>query len=194
MKQVQFSLHLALRGDRVGVSEGFGSPQCRYFTNVAQSAKRHRMAFVLAAAGLAFALLGAAEPSNPSNKAEAPPEVEAILSTPAEPSDYAAEERCVPIRNIREVKALDDRHVTFRVGRNDLYLVQFKHRCPSLRRNDPVAYESLNGISLCRQDFIRGFTRFGMGEGRLGPPCSIPGFQQISEEQLAMLRAALRKR
>ena len=150
--------------------------------------------WMFAVASFVLASASAGEPSAPSNQTDAPPEVEAILSTPAAPSDYAAEERCLPVRRIREVKALDDRHVTFRVGRNDLYLVQFKHRCPSLRRNDPVAYESLNGISLCRQDVIRGLTRFGMNEGRLGPPCSIPGFQQITEEQLTMLQVALRKR
>ena len=122
-----------------------------------------------------------------------PAEVEAILSEPSAPSDYVDEERCLPIHRIRDVDALDDRHVLFRMSRKALYLVQLPRRCPGLRRNDPVAYETLNGMSVCSHDAIRGTFRFGSGGSRLGPPCAIPGFQAITVEQLAALRAALRQ-
>ena len=120
-------------------------------------------------------------------------EVEALLSEPSAPSDYVDRERCLSIHRIREVDALDDRHVVFRMNRKALYLVQFPRRCPGLRRNDPVAYESLNGMSVCTHDAIRGTYRFGPGDSRLGPPCAIPGFQEITVEQLAVLRETLRQ-
>lgn len=122
-----------------------------------------------------------------------PPEVEAILSAPAA-GDYPGEEQCLSRHRIREVKVLDERHVVFKMDRKQLYLVQFQHRCPGLRRNDPVIYESLNSMSVCRHDTMRALTPFGFGDSRAGPPCFIPGFQQISEEQLGMLREALKQR
>ena len=136
---------------------------------------------------------GVPKPGRADRPAALPAEVEAILSAPAA-SDYPGEEQCISRHRIREVKVVDDRHVTFKVGREQLYLVQFKHRCPGLRRNDPVVYESLNGMSVCRHDIIRGLLPFGFGDNRLGPPCHIPGFQQITPEQLIALREALKQR
>ncbi len=134
-------------------------------------------------AGLAFA----------GEQPALPAEVEAILSEPSAQSDYAEEERCLPIHRIREIDALDNRHVVFRMSRKALYLVQLPHRCPGLRRNDPVAYETINGMSVCRHDAIRGTFRYGPGDTRLGPPCAIPGFQEVTPEQLAAIREALRQ-
>ena len=136
----------------------------------------------------------AVEQADESAPPEVPPEVQAILSQPSESSQYTAEERCLPLHRIRSVTALDGRHVVFRLGRKELYLVQFRHRCPGLGRNDPVAYETLNGMSVCTHDAIRGLLRYGFGDNRLGPPCGLPGFQQISDEQLDALKAALRGR
>ncbi|MCY4214785.1 MAG: DUF6491 family protein [Gammaproteobacteria bacterium] len=121
-----------------------------------------------------------------------PAEVEALLSEPSEPSDYFEEKRCLSTHRIRDVDALDDRHVVFRMNRKALYLVQFPHRCPGLRRNGPVAYETLNGMSVCTHDAIRGTFQYGAGDARLGPPCAIPGFQEITVEQLSLLRESLR--
>lgn len=92
---------------------------------------------------------------------------------------------------IRQVKALDERHVTFQVGRDKHYLVQLAHRCPGLRKNATVAYESTNGMSLCQLDTVHAF--FELGSMRLGPPCSIPGFQAITREQLALIKAVLKE-
>ena len=140
-------------------------------------------AFLCLWAGLAFA----------EEQPALPADVEALLSEPSGQSDYAEEERCLPIHRIREVDALDDRHVVFRMSRKKYYLVQLPHRCPGLRRNDPVAYETINGMSVCSLDAIRGTFRFGPGDSRLGPPCSIPGFQEVTVEQLATLREFLRQ-
>ena len=146
-------------------------------------------AWLLTAVGLLFpsAAALAGEPA----PVAVPPEVQAILSQPSESSLYPEEQRCLPLHRIRSVTALDERHVVFRMGRREYYLVQFQHRCPGLRRNDPVAYETLNGMSVCSHDTMRGLLRYGIGDNRLGPPCAIPGFQQLSQEQLDALKSAL---
>lgn len=136
---------------------------------------------------------GAAKPGRAKEPTALPAEVEAILSEPAA-SDYPGEEQCISRHRIREVKVVDEHHVTFKLGREQLYLVQFKHRCPGLRRNDPVVYESTNSMSVCRHDIIRSLLPFGFGDNRLGPPCHIPGFQQITPEQLVALQEALKQR
>ncbi len=120
---------------------------------------------------------------------EAALDVETILSEAASSEDYVEDARCIQMARIRQVKALDERHVTFQVGRDNYYLVQLPHRCPGLRRNATVAYESTNSMSLCKLDTIRAF--FEHGSMRLGPPCSIPGFQAITREQLALIKEAL---
>ena len=140
----------------------------------------------------ADAAAGASTSTGEEEPAGLPAEVEAILSAPAA-SDYPGEQQCVSRHRIREVKVIDERHVIFRLDRKQHYLVQFKRRCPGLRRNDPIIYESLNSMSVCRHDTIRALTPFGFGGGREGPPCFIPGFQQITEEQLAALREALKQ-
>ena len=120
---------------------------------------------------------------------EAALDVETILSERASSEDYVEDTRCISMARIRQVKALDERHVTFQVGRDKYYLVQLPHRCPGLRKNATVAYESTNSMSLCRLDTIHGF--FEHGSMRLGPPCSIPGFQAITREQLALIKEVL---
>ena len=142
-----------------------------------------RVAFLFFWAGLAFA----------EEQPALPADVEAIVSAPSASSDYAEEERCLSVHRIREVDALDDRHVVFRMSRKALYLVQLPHRCPGLRRNDPVAYETRGGTSVCALDAIRGTFRYGPGDTRLGPACAIPGFQEITVEQLSVLRESLRQ-
>ncbi len=121
-----------------------------------------------------------------------PPEVEKILSAPAGDSDYPKQDRCLPLHRIRSVTVLDQRHIAFKLNRKQLYLIQFEHRCPGIRRNNPVAYETVSGSSLCALDAIRGIQQYGFGDRRLGPPCSIPGFEPITEEQLRALKEALR--
>lgn len=122
---------------------------------------------------------------------EAPLDVETILREAPSPDDYAGDVRCLSLGRIREVKALDDRHVTFKVGRDTYYLVQLAHRCPGLRKNSTVAYETTHSMSICRLDSIRG--TFNFGSVRLGPRCSIPRFQKVTREQLALLKEALKK-
>lgn len=124
---------------------------------------------------------------------EQPLDVEDILSADPEAADYVESVRCLPARRIRSAMALDDRHIVFRVSRNERYLVQLQRRCPGVRKNDTIAYETSNGSSICRQDSIRGMYGFGPGSRQLGPRCMITGFQQITPEQLELLRESLKQ-
>ena len=124
---------------------------------------------------------------------EAPLDVEEILSADPESEDYVQSVRCLPVRRIRSATALDDRHIVFRVSRGEQYLVQFARRCPGVRKNDTIAYETTGGMSVCRNDSVRGTYGYGPGSRQLGPRCPIPEFQRITAEQLDLLRETLKQ-
>ncbi len=117
------------------------------------------------------------------------PEVEAILNEASDPENYGAVERCISARSIRDSEVLDDRHVVFRVSGQKRYLVQFKTTCHQLRRGSSIVYEP-RGSQLCRLDSIRAIDDFR--PGGIGPPCSIPGFYEVTTEQVALLKETLK--
>ena len=123
---------------------------------------------------------------------EVPLDLETILNSSAEKDDYVEVTRCIPRHKIREVKVLDEKHVTFQVGRDKYYLVQMERRCPGLRRNSTVSFET-GGTRVCTSDRIRSVIDMGLTH-RLGPACRIPGFQEITREQLVLIRDTLRNR
>ena len=143
--------------------------------------------------GLAHGQAGEAEePAAEPETAGGPvfsPEVEALLNEASDPEGYGTRERCISIRNVRSTKVLDDRHVVFELPSKQYYLVQFQNRCFQLRPGASMAYEP-RGTQLCRLDDIRVID--GFRGGPVGPPCSIPGFYEISEEQVALLRDTLK--
>ncbi len=117
------------------------------------------------------------------------PEVEAILNEAPDQEDYGEMERCIPVRSIRNSEVLDDRHVVFELPSKTYYLVQFRHTCHQLRRGTTIAYEP-RGSQLCRLDDIHAINSFSIGS--VGPPCSIPGFYEVTAEQVALLRDTLK--
>ena len=84
---------------------------------------------------------------------------------------------------------LDRQHLVFELTNNELYLVQFQHRCFGLRRGDPISY-STKTSRLCKLDSIRPLEYRGRGL-EPGIPCYIPGFQKVTEEQVNYLKEAL---
>ncbi len=117
--------------------------------------------------------------------------VEEILARDPDSEDYVDETRCIRANLIRTVDVIDEKHVSFRVGRNDYYLVQFEHRCPGLRRGKPVMYEPTAG-RLCKLDGIRTLYETGLGGYRPGMRCAIPEFRSVTKEQLVLLKDALK--
>lgn len=118
-------------------------------------------------------------------------EVEALLTQDPQRADYVEDVRCIYSRRIRSVEVLDDKHVAFRMGRDKYYLVQFKHRCPGLRKEKPVMYES-DQARLCKHDSIRAVYDMGLGNYRPGMKCGIPGFQSVTKEQIVHLKDLLK--
>lgn len=117
------------------------------------------------------------------------PEVEAILNEASGPEGYGATERCIQVRSIRDSRVLDDRHVVFELSGKRYYLVQFQRSCHQLRRNSSIAYEP-RGSQLCRLDDIHAIIDFRVGG--IGPPCPIPGFYEVSVEQVTLLDETLK--
>ncbi|MFV2090426.1 MAG: hypothetical protein ACC642_07215 [Pseudomonadales bacterium] len=117
-------------------------------------------------------------------------EVEKLLSETSDSDEYIESTRCISTRLIRSTLILDDRHVVFEMSQRKYQLVQFKTRCPRLRRDSTLVYE-VRGSQLCRLDQIRPANSFGHGQD-IGPPCSIPGFTEVTREQVSLLRETLK--
>jgi hypothetical protein len=153
-------------------------------------ANRHLSLLALFVLAL-FGLSAGAESNQENADKDAPvfsPEVEAILNEAPDPEGYGAMERCISVRSIRGSQVLDDRHVVFELPSKTYYLVQFRHTCHQLRRNSTITYEP-RGSQLCRLDDIRAIN---LSSGPMGPPCSIPGFYEVTAEQVALLRETLK--
>ena len=74
------------------------------------------------------------------------------------------------------------------------YVVQFKRRCPGLRRNGLTRQER-RSIHLCAQDTIQGLYDISMaGVESWGPRCLLPYFEPITAEQVAFIKEALKSR
>lgn len=121
--------------------------------------------------------------------AEEPLDLEAILGTTAAKEDYVDVTKCILRHKIRRVEVLDEKHIAFKVGRDKYYLVQLEKRCPGLNRQSTLIYEA-NSHRLCTRDSIRG--RNGVGVAAwTGPRCRIPSFQEITEDQLTLIKDTL---
>jgi hypothetical protein len=118
---------------------------------------------------------------------ETPPEIEEILTREPESADYVEEQRCLSRSRIRRVEALGDHHVVFEMSRREYYLVEFKQRCPMLRKGAALSYET-NGMRVCAHDYVRAIMHEGFGRNSLGPPCPIPSFQPVAREQIELLK------
>lgn len=117
--------------------------------------------------------------------------VEEILTQTADPESYGDAPRCIATRRIRSSTVLNDQYVAFRISASQYYLVQFRNRCPMLERNATISYETRSG-QLCALDSVRGLIGLG-STARFGPPCQIPGFQEITREQLVALQQQLKE-
>lgn len=130
------------------------------------------------------------EEAESEEEIEFPPEIEKLLTEASESEEYGgSREKCIQSRSIRDTRILDNRHIVFEMAGDTYYLVQFKHRCPQLRRTSTLIYET-RANRLCRLDFIKAANSFRIGD--VGPPCSIPGFIPITVEQITLLDETLK--
>ena len=118
-------------------------------------------------------------------------DAESLLKRDPQVDDYVDAPRCLRTHQIRGSEVIDDKHVVFKTGRTEYYLVQMDRRCPGLERGNPIMYEGTAG-RLCIHDGIRGTYRNGIGSYQPGMRCAIPGFQRMSKEQLVLLKDTLK--
>jgi hypothetical protein len=148
---------------------------------------------VVAAAALPGPVLaanGEAEPAPADDSAEETLSVEEILNEPAAADEYGDSPRCIQTTRIRDTQVLDGQHIVFRVRGDKYYLVRLDFACPRLRRGSGIMYES-SGRRLCTLSWVRAISGFG-GSSDFGPPCQIPGFQEITREQVDLLKDQLK--
>jgi hypothetical protein len=126
-----------------------------------------------------------------SAPSEADLTVQDILQRDGSEGDYAKEVSCLNARRMRGTDVIDSRHVAFRMGRDDYYLVQFKNRCLGLRSNRPVKLNMRNS-RLCKFDSIQGIDPDSIMGLREGMRCSIPGFTQVTKAQVDQLKVTLK--
>jgi hypothetical protein len=117
--------------------------------------------------------------------------VEEILNRDPEQEDYADDTRCISTNLIRDVEVIDEKHIAFQMRRDKYYLVQMQHRCPGLRRGQPVMYEP-TASRLCVHDSVRSLYEHGIGGLQPGMRCAIPSFELVTKEQLMLLKDALK--
>ena len=117
--------------------------------------------------------------------------VQDILERNAADGDYVNQVSCLNARRMRGTDVLDSRHVAFKMGRDEYYLVQFKHRCLGLRRDRPVRLDMRNS-RLCKFDSIQGIEPSAMMGMREGQRCSIPGFTRMTKAQVELLKSTLK--
>ena len=106
--------------------------------------------------------------------------------------DYDSSQDCIARSRISRTEILNERFVVFHLRGDEKYLVQFRRRCPGLRRNGTMRLET-RSFRVCAMDTIQGFYEMGIGRGTWGASCLIPGFEPVTREQVAILKEELRR-
>ena len=143
----------------------------------------------MVAASLVLCGIGAADDAS-EQKRDIDTIVAEILAGPDE-SDYSATERCIVSGRIDRTEVLSDRFVVFHLRGGKKYVVQFKRRCPGLRRNGLTRIERRSS-HICANDTIQGLYGIGLDDGTWGPRCILPRFEPVTEEQITFIEEALR--
>lgn len=114
-----------------------------------------------------------------------------ILAGPDD-AGYGEPKRCIVSGRIDRTQVLSDRLIVFHLRGGKKYVVQFKRRCPGLRRNGVTRVER-RSMQICANDTIQGLYDLGVG-GSWGPRCVIPQFEPVTEEQVAFIEETLNSR
>ena len=123
----------------------------------------------------------------PKSREDGRIDVETILSTPLDPSEYQEATRCISSRDYRRIEVLDEFNVLF-VGRRQTWLNRLRTRCAGLEP-DMIIYVSQGSSRVCTHDHFRGAERGGFGIPT--PMCVLGDFERIDEGQVEGLRGAI---
>lgn len=138
---------------------------------------------------------GPAPGNDPAGEAAEERDLDAIIAEILDVDaveDYDTAESCIPRSRISRTEILNERFVVFHLRGDEKYLVQFRHRCPGLRRNGTMRLET-RSFRLCSMDTVQGLYEIGIGRGTWGPSCMIPGFEPVTREQVAIIKEELRR-
>ena len=114
-----------------------------------------------------------------------------VLNSNPTSKDYETTQRCISKSAIRSHEVLDHSTVVFTLlgkGRPK-YVVQFGKNCRGLTRESAIHLESLGSTRVCSGDWLRTQT-YEFGRRTWGPRCNSPGFEPITDHQLALLKEA----
>lgn len=128
-----------------------------------------------------------------------------ILSAPLDPAEYGETKRCLSDLEYRSFRALDDRRLLFIGRRGRLYLNTLRTRCSDLRHATALRIKSFSARRMCDADTFYAGEWFDWPWYRRSPlnwgsswgstmPCKLGVFQPVTEEQVAEIEAALRRR
>ena len=98
--------------------------------------------------------LGAVHAEDDIKETGADPSVQEILERDASQADYVNEVSCLSARRMRDTQVLDSRHVAFKMGRDEYYLVQFKKRV--LAYAPTAGATDMRNSRLCKFDSLQG--------------------------------------
>ena len=115
-----------------------------------------------------------------------------ILARPDD-ADYGDPQRCIVSGRIDRTEVLSERLVVFHMRGGEKFAVQFKHRCPGLRRNGLTRFER-RSMHICAHDTIQGLYGMAPDSGFWGPRCILPYFEPVTEEQIAFIEEAMQTR
>jgi hypothetical protein len=88
---------------------------------------------------------------------------------------------CIPLNQIRETRVRDDWTIDFVASGNRVWRNALTSRCPGLRADNAITYEtSLN--QLCSVDIVYRLQTFG-GAPQRGPACSLGQFVPVRLEK-----------
>lgn len=145
---------------------------------------------LLATTSLVFALGVAACSSQGAQPHE---QLSSVLKGFDTDTQYTTSERCLSGFDYDTVDVLDDQHILFKdaLGKN-VWLNTLKARCPGLDPNDTLLFRK-TGNQLCNLDSAEVIEHVFFWR-RTGPTCSLGKFNQLTENQAALLKEATKKR
>ena len=152
--------------------------------------RERRHTAVVAAAFILCGIGGAADEASEQER-DLDAVIAEILAGPDD-ADYSETRRCIVSGRIDRTEVLSDRFVVFHLRGGKKYVVQFKRRCPGLRRNGLTRIERRSS-HICANDTIQGLFG-GLDGGTWGPRCMIPQFEPVTKEQITFIEETLKAR
>ena len=166
-----------------------------------------RMVEYAACLASAVALLSgcAASPPSDDQREFKQARIDEILSQSLDPAEYGETKRCLNDTEFRTFHALDDRHILFDGRRGRQWINTLRHQCTDLRFGDILVVRRFSGTRMCAMDrfsvadwfdwpWYRRWPWRWWSTWNTGMTCTLGEFQPVTEEQVAEIRAVMKRR